>query len=42
MINEQLRKIIELEKFKVEREEIDKLEERMNKNICSSGEDNAH
>ena len=26
-------KIIELEKFKVEREEIDKLEERMNQNI---------
>ena len=33
MINEQLKKIIELEKLKVEREEIDKLEERINKNI---------
>ena len=33
MIDEQLKKIIELEKLKVEREEIDKLEERINKNI---------
>ena len=33
MINEQLKKIIELEKLKIEREEIDRLEERINKNI---------
>lgn len=33
VINEQLRKIIELEKSKIEREEIERLEERINKNI---------